>query len=83
MYEFDNSLQMEGVPYHLILYFLLDQSVQTTTRTNYNLVDVLANTGGFASVITLAFTLLSRRIQKALYQLTVIRKYLLYVDEEN
>lgn len=59
---FDNSVMMDAVPYHLILYFVLDQSVQTTTRTNYNLVDVLANTGGFASIVTLIFTMLSKRI---------------------
>lgn len=47
--------------------FSADDNLHSTTRTVYNLVDVLSETGGFASVITLFFTLLTMRVQKALY----------------
>lgn len=39
----------------------------TTNRIVYNLVDALTDVGGFASVITLIFTVLSMRIQQVLY----------------
>jgi hypothetical protein len=52
-------------------FFILDENVVTTTRTTYNMLNALADTGGFASVITLVFTVLSMRVQKILFFLTI------------
>ena len=46
----------------LIMYFMMNEEGTMTTRTNYNLVDVLSNTGGIASVITMVFYFLTMRI---------------------
>ncbi len=40
---------------------------QTVTRTVYNIIDALTETGGFATVITLAFYILTTRVEKVLF----------------
>jgi len=54
------------------IFFTVNDAYTITSRTNYNLVDVLSNTGGIASVISLAFSFLSMKIQKILYQLMMM-----------
>ena len=63
------------------MYFMMNEEGTITTRTNYNLVDVLSNTGGIASVITIVFYFLTMRIQKLLFQLEVMRKYFMYLED--
>lgn len=63
------------------LNFVMDESVETTVRTSYNLIDVLTNSGGFASIIMLVFTILTRKVQKILYFLSMLRKFYLCLDE--
>ena len=48
------------------LFFLVNDAYSINTRTNYNLVNFLSNTGGIASVMSLAFSFLSMKIQKIL-----------------
>ena len=63
------------------MYFMMNEEGTITTRTNYNLVDVLSNTGGIASVITIVFYFLTMRIQKLLFQLEVMRKYFMHLED--
>lgn len=60
MLSFDSRIKNSNL--NLLLRFSMDENVKTTTRTNYNLFDVLSNTGGFASIITLIFTILTKRV---------------------
>jgi len=52
---------------HWQILFTVDNNVITTTRTNFNLVDVLSSTGGIASIITVVFSILTNFIQKILF----------------
>lgn len=60
--------------------FLIDENLHTTTRTVYNLIDALTDTGGLASVITLIFTILTMKIQRLLYYQDIMEKFFLYLD---
>ncbi len=60
----DNSLLVNNF-FSVIMY--IGENKITTTRIAYNLVDALSSTGGLASVITLFFTIITSRIQLALY----------------
>jgi len=44
------------------VFFTVDENVETTTRTAYNLIDALSNTGGIASIVTFIFTVLTLKI---------------------
>ena len=76
---YDTMLKTSGTQFQMII--MVDSNSLTTVRTNYNLIDVLSNTGGFASIITLVFSFLTKYIQKALYKLTIMRRFILYIDE--
>lgn len=61
-------------------YYDFDDFCTTTIRTSYNTLDALAATGGFASVIMLIFKILTSRIQKVLYYLSMIRRLYIYQE---
>eukprot|EP00347_Sterkiella_histriomuscorum_P010975 403374223 len=65
----------------LSLNFFVDENVIATTRTSYNTIDALTATGGFAQVIMVVFGILTFRIQKILYFLSMMGKLYLYIDD--
>ncbi len=65
MYD-DNGL-MHNTSNFFTFTFTGDNSKYETERVAFNLIDALSSTGGFASVITLIFSLLTFRIQKVLF----------------
>ncbi|CDW87416.1 UNKNOWN [Stylonychia lemnae] len=62
------------------LNFNMDEQVTFTTRTAYNLIDVLTESGGFASIIFIIFKLLTTQVQKILYFTSIMKKIYLCMD---
>jgi len=52
----------------------MDENVSVITRRSYNLIDALTNTGGFASIIMIIFKILTLKIQKTLFEISIIKK---------
>lgn len=57
----DNSMMFPGSNFMTFM-LLVDEKLIETNRVVYNIFDALSNTGGFASVITLVFTILTLKI---------------------
>ncbi len=63
-----------------VFIFTGDDKKYETERVVFNLVDAVSATGGFVSVITLLFTMLTLRIQKVLFYKDITSKLCLYHD---
>ncbi len=73
----DNGLMRPESPFFMFI-FMGDDKKYETERVVFNIFDALTATGGFASVITLIFTLLTMRIQKVLFYRDITSKIFLY-----
>lgn len=57
----DNGMKHPGSDFMTFIY-ITDEKLIETRRVVYNIFDALSDTGGFASVITLVFTILTLKI---------------------
>ncbi len=73
----DNGM-MHADSNFFVFIFTGDNNKLETERVVFNLVDALSTTGGFASVITLFFTMLTLKIQKVLFYQEITSKFFLF-----
>eukprot|EP00347_Sterkiella_histriomuscorum_P005887 403354895 len=63
------------------IYIYQDENVSTTTRQVFNILDALSTSGGFSSIIMLFFAIVTKRIQKQLYFITLLKKLFIYLND--
>ena len=67
----------------MLLLLRANDKLIETQRVVYNIFDALSDTGGFASVITLIFTMLTLRIYKMLFYQDITSKFFLFYEPLN